>query len=46
MDDNNIELIRIKVVQKVVDWVYLTQDMEKCQAVANTAMGPPDCIEG
>jgi hypothetical protein len=38
MEDTNIELTRRKVGKQGVDWVYLTQDMEESQAVANPVM--------
>ena len=38
MGDTNIELTLRKLEQQGVDWVYLAQDMEECQAVAKPVM--------
>jgi hypothetical protein len=38
MEDTNIELTRRKVEKQGIYWVYLTQDMEERQAVANPVM--------
>jgi len=38
MEVTNIDLTRRKVEQQGVDWIYLTQDMEKCRVVANPRM--------